>query len=46
MYSEFSFKSKDDTEVFVYKWQAEKPKGVVQIAHGAVEHALRYDDFC
>lgn len=45
MYSEFSFKSKDDTEVFVYKWQAKKPKGVVQIAHGAVEHALRYDDF-
>ena len=42
---EFFFKSQDGTEVFVYKWEAKKPKAVVQIAHGAIEHALRYEDF-
>jgi len=41
MHTEFSFKSKDNNEVFVYKWEVKKPKAIVQVAHGAVEHALR-----
>jgi len=41
-------KSPDGSEIFVYKWAPEagvKPKGAVQIAHGAAEHALRYERF-
>jgi alpha-beta hydrolase superfamily lysophospholipase len=44
----FTFKSPDGPEVFVYKWAPEagvKPKAAVQIAHGAAEHALRYERF-
>lgn len=42
---EFTYESKDKTKIFVYKWTAENPKAIVQIVHGAVEHALRYEDF-
>ncbi len=40
-----NFNSSDGTVNFAYKWEAEHPKAVLQIAHGAVEHAKRYDDF-
>jgi alpha-beta hydrolase superfamily lysophospholipase len=34
----------DATPITVYQWQAPaKPRGVVQISHGAAEHAQRYD---
>lgn len=45
MRGEFTLKSSDGTIIYAYKWPSENPKAVVQIAHGAVEHALRYDDF-
>ena len=39
----FTFKDKDDIEIFVYKWEPENhPKAVVQIVHGLAEHAKRY----
>lgn len=43
----FSFKSKDGTKVFVYKWLPEniKAKGIVQISHGMAETAKRYERF-
>jgi len=44
----FTFKAPDGPEVFVYKWAPEagvKPKAAVQIAHGAAEHARRYERF-
>ncbi len=44
-FEEFSFISSDGATVAAYMWEAEKPKAVLQIAHGAVEHALRYDAF-
>ena len=41
--STFTFKDPDGFEVFVYKWSPSyRPRAVVQIAHGGVEHALRY----
>ncbi len=45
MRQEFSFQSFDGAVIQAYKWDAETPKAAVQIAHGAIEHALRYDDF-
>jgi alpha-beta hydrolase superfamily lysophospholipase len=40
----FTFKDQDGIEVFVYKWEPESnPKAVVQISHGMVEHAKRYE---
>ncbi len=43
----FTFKSGDSTEVFVYKWLPKnlRAKGVVQISHGMAEHAARYEEF-
>ncbi len=44
----FTFKAVDGPEIFVYKWAPEagvKPKAAVQIAHGAAEHAKRYERF-
>lgn len=35
----------DGTVVHYYVWSASAPKGVVVIAHGAAEHALRYERF-
>ncbi|NVM45443.1 MAG: alpha/beta hydrolase [Candidatus Lokiarchaeota archaeon] len=41
--STFTFKDKDDIEIFVYKWEPDiPPKAVVQIVHGLAEHAKRY----
>jgi alpha-beta hydrolase superfamily lysophospholipase len=45
---EFTLKSEDGTQVFVYSWFPEpgtKIKGVLQIAHGMAEYAGRYHDF-
>lgn len=43
--STFTFKDDDGIEIFVYKWVPDdgKPKAVIQIAHGLVEHAGRYE---
>ena len=44
----FTFKSEEGTEVFVYNWVPDsdvKVKGVVQIAHGMAETAARYERF-
>jgi len=41
--STFTFKDKDNIEIFVYKWEPDNPpKAVVQIVHGLAEHAKRY----
>ncbi|MBU3158257.1 lysophospholipase [Clostridium frigoris] len=44
----FTFKGKDDVEIFVYKWTPDvdvQVKGVVQLAHGMAETAARYEEF-
>lgn len=44
----FTFKGKDDLEIYTYKWKPEenvKVKGILQIAHGMAETAARYEDF-
>ncbi len=39
----FTFDGADGTKVFTYRWLPERPvRGVLQIAHGMGEHALRY----
>ncbi len=43
--SEFSFTSADGVPIAAYKWAAPKPRAVLQISHGAVEYAMRYDAF-
>ena len=46
--STFTFTDPQGYEIFVYKWTPETdvtPKAVVQISHGAAEHALRYERF-
>ena len=44
-YKEFSLTSSDGTALHVYSWLPDRPAAAVQIAHGAVEHARRYDHF-
>jgi len=44
-YKEFSLASSDGTVLYTYCWVPIEPIAAVQIAHGAVEHALRYDHF-
>ncbi len=42
----FTVKSPDGPEIFVYKWAPDAGvalKAIVQIAHGAAEHAARYE---
>jgi alpha-beta hydrolase superfamily lysophospholipase len=43
----FKFTDPDGFQIFTYKWEPDtgKPKAAVQIAHGAAEHALRYERF-
>ncbi len=42
--SRFTFDSVDGTEIVAYHWQpAAAPRGIVQLAHGMGEHALRYE---
>ncbi len=45
MVNEIVYNSNDGTRIYAYRWLTENPKAVVQIVHGAVEHALRYSDF-
>lgn len=41
-----TFKNKDDIKIYVHKWSPDKDiKGIVQIAHGMAERAIRYDYF-
>lgn len=43
-----TFKTTDGIQIFTYKWlpdNASTIKGVVQIAHGMAEHAVRYERF-
>jgi alpha-beta hydrolase superfamily lysophospholipase len=44
-YNEFLLSSIDGTMICAYSWIPDNPVAVVQIAHGAVEHALRYEGF-
>ena len=39
--------TRDNQEIFYYHWKSpiNKPKGIVQIAHGMGEHAGRYESF-
>jgi alpha-beta hydrolase superfamily lysophospholipase len=40
---EFHFNGADGEKIFGYRWSAEAPaRGVLQLAHGMGEHALRY----
>lgn len=43
----FTFKSTDQTEIFVHKWlrKEQTVKGIVQISHGMAETAARYERF-
>ncbi|MFX0069823.1 MAG: alpha/beta hydrolase [Candidatus Hermodarchaeota archaeon] len=43
--STFTFKDQDGFEIFVYKWapDSDSPKATIQIVHGLVEHAARYE---
>lgn len=46
MKEEFFFDSFDDKKIHYYKWSNnKKPKAILQIAHGMIEHAIRYDEF-
>ncbi len=42
---EFPFSSSDGTDIYAYGWVPDAPVAALQVAHGAVEHALRYDAF-
>lgn len=48
MRDNFNFKDSEGKNLNVYKWYGnnETPKGIIQIAHGMAETALRYDYFC
>ncbi|RLL46601.1 alpha/beta hydrolase [Oceanobacillus piezotolerans] len=43
----FWLKTTDDTEIYVKRWfnPNQRPKAIVQLAHGMVEHIERYDIF-
>ncbi|AFM40027.1 lysophospholipase [Desulfosporosinus acidiphilus SJ4] len=44
----FTFKSQEGTEIFVYTWMPDKmtnARGIVQIAHGMAETGARYERF-
>jgi alpha-beta hydrolase superfamily lysophospholipase len=47
MVKEFKIVDPYDNELHTYLWDLgkKKPKGIVQIIHGASEHAYRYNDF-
>ncbi len=38
-----TFVDPQDVTIHYYSWKAEKPKAVVQLAHGLGDHALRYE---
>ena len=41
----FKIETADHTEVQAYSWLTEKPVAILQISHGMMEHARRYDHF-
>src|SRR5699024_11225349 len=42
----FTYETKNRFQIAAYKWvNEEKPKAIIQIAHGMAEHAKRYDHF-
>lgn len=41
----FTYTDAEGIEIFAYRWEAERPHGIVQLSHGVGEHALRYDAF-
>lgn len=41
-YTTNTFTAKDGEKIFYYHWKTNRPKGIVQIAHGVGEHAGRY----
>ena len=42
--TEFTYQGTDDQTIAAYRWDPSgAPKAAVQIAHGASEHAMRYD---
>jgi alpha-beta hydrolase superfamily lysophospholipase len=43
--STFTFTDSDGFEIFARRWEAERPRAVVLVAHGAVEHSGRYARF-
>lgn len=47
MRKDFNFKSSDGkTEIHAVKWEPkDKPKAILQIAHGMAEHIMRYENF-
>lgn len=40
-----TFTTPDNIEVYVYKWIPNEVKAIVQLTHGAIEHAMRYTQF-
>lgn len=40
--SVFKLSSADGETLYVYHWPSSSPRGIVQISHGAAEHAARY----
>ena len=42
--SDSSYVDAEGITIFTYAWKAAKPKGVVQLAHGLGDHALRYEE--
>lgn len=39
----FTFEGEDATPIFAYRWSSDAPvRGILQVAHGMGEHALRY----
>ena len=43
---EITFKGSDNKQIHAYKWLPKTAiKGVLQVAHGMAEHALRYEGF-
>ncbi len=39
-----SFKNKTKDKVHYLKWEVTKPKAILVISHGMIEHPERYDD--
>lgn len=44
-FSAFNFESQDGVIIQAYSWIPPIPRGIVQISHGMMEHARRYDAF-
>lgn len=40
-----TIKLSDGYETTIYKWEVKEPKQIIQIVHGSLEHAARYEHF-